>query len=158
MSCRGVNSYIVGGISRDRDFLSMLFSFAVSVTNYDFPSICHNSTTTPVDTSWCSITATRRLSSISTTRSVSLVERLRRRNRYIAQLASSCRGFPSDPRLSLIVPFHVQDDLVMFSDLVYAATLICPRLDPRPACLDDLVDFDDIVEYLPVCSLCDRAT
>jgi len=46
----------------------------------------------------------------------------------------------------------------MFSDLVYAATLICPRLDPRPACLDDLVDFDDLVEYLPVCSLCDRAT
>ena len=47
--------------------------------------------------------------------------------------------------LSLIVPFHVQDDLVLFSDLVYAATLICPRLDPRPACLDDLVDLDDLL-------------
>ncbi len=28
---------MVGGISRDRDFLLMLFSIAVSVTNYAFP-------------------------------------------------------------------------------------------------------------------------
>ncbi len=49
MSCRGLDSYIVGGISRDRDFLLMLFSFAVSVTNYAFPymtgrkslNLCH---------------------------------------------------------------------------------------------------------------------
>jgi hypothetical protein len=37
VSCRGLDSNIVGGISRDRDFLLMLFSFAVSVTNYAFP-------------------------------------------------------------------------------------------------------------------------
>ena len=32
LSCRGLDSYVVGGISRDRDFLLMLVSFAVSVT------------------------------------------------------------------------------------------------------------------------------
>jgi hypothetical protein len=38
VSCRGLDSYIVAGISRDRDFLLMLFSFAVSVTtNSTFP-------------------------------------------------------------------------------------------------------------------------
>jgi len=125
---------------------------------------------TPNDTSWHSITVSPPIAtihhahrmtrhgavspplvveSISTTRSVLLVERplgpfcwlnAYGEGRYIAQLASSCRRFPSDPRLSLFVPFHVQDDVVRFSDLVYAATLICPRLDPRPACLDDLVD------------------
>ncbi len=40
LSCRGLDSYIVGGISRGRDFLLVLvrFSFAVSVTSYAFPT------------------------------------------------------------------------------------------------------------------------
>jgi len=110
-----------------------------TATTHHAPRMTRHGTVSPPSSS-TTISTTRSVLLVERPLAVLLVERLRRRSRYIAQLASSCRRFPSDPRLSHIVPFHVQDDLVRFSDLVYAATLICPRLDPRPACLDDLVD------------------
>jgi len=68
-----------------------------------------------------------------------------------------CSAILSELQFTIVtVPFHVQDDLVRFSDLVYAATLICP-LRPRSRLSRRLGRLDELVEYLPVCSMCDWA-